>query len=81
MRSLTYAYPTSDQAAKHGRSKAGCYILTLGHHEYPIDCPRIAVQRFEEYSHLTAANDSFFGPRDSDKGRRQRMLDRMSQTE
>ena len=76
MRSLTYAYPTSDQAAKHGRSKTGCYILTLAHHEYAIDCPRVAVRRFEEYPHLTINNDSFFGPLDSDKGRRQRMLDR-----
>lgn len=75
MRGLYYAYPSSGLAAKHGRSDRGCYVLTLAHHEYPIDCPRAAVLRFEGFPHLSINQDSFFGPLDTDTGRRERMME------
>ena len=73
-RSLTYAYPFSTAAEKHGRKTQGCYVLAINHHEYAIDSPRMAVLRFEEYNHLSIAHNSFFGRFDSDETRRERML-------
>ena len=75
MRNLTYAYPTSEQAAKLGYSKTGCWIVGLSHHEYAFVSSRAALKRFDDYPHLTIGANSFFGPQDSDTNRRQRMTD------